>query len=519
MPPAVVAALPKTAVAFQSKVPKADDEHRLVVATCEKGTVEDVASMRRIKADLDATKQSAPNFVEIAATEVWKSRRPGSVADPVPPRAWTRAARARSEGMKRRQTARIGMPRVLNMYVYAPFFSGYFESLGIPGGNLVYSDFTTNEMYREGATRGAVDPCFPAKIGIAHLHNLLYAKHAKKRLDYIFFPMVDTLHTSLVGLQGSFACPTVTITPDTVRAAFIKESDVFAELGVEYVNPMVNFTDPKLLARQLGHAWGERFGLSEEENARAVEVGLRELHAWEQDIRRRSREALDALEREHRIGIVLLARAYHHDPGLNHEIPNEFQKLGYPVFSQSALPLDADLLDRLFGAEVRDGVIASPLAISDVWKNAFSAGTNVKLWAAKFAARHPNLVALELSSFKCGHDAPIYSAIESIVERSGTPYFSFKDIDENKPAGSIRIRVQTIHYFLKRHAEDLIAMRQRAAVDLDERLAAYERQLRDELLREQELAELALRQQQAAGRRRLLPVLTPSELAGLASGD
>ena len=47
----------------------------------------------------------------------------------------------------------------------------------------------------KGAGRGAIDPCFPAKIGVAHVHNLLFVKHAKKKLDYIFFPMVDVLHT------------------------------------------------------------------------------------------------------------------------------------------------------------------------------------------------------------------------------------------------------------------------------------------------------------------------------------
>jgi predicted nucleotide-binding protein (sugar kinase/HSP70/actin superfamily) len=152
---------------------------------------------------------------------------------------------------------------------------------------------------------------------------------------------------------------------------------------------------------------------------------------------------------------VLLARPYHHDPGLNHEILDEFTKLGYPVFSQSTLPMDEDILERLFGEEVRAGAIRDALEIQDVWKNSYSASTNHKVWAAKFTARHPNLVALELSSFKCGHDAPIYTVIESIIERSGTPYFSFKDIDENKPTGSIRIRVETIHYFLKRFAEDM----------------------------------------------------------------
>jgi predicted nucleotide-binding protein (sugar kinase/HSP70/actin superfamily) len=126
------------------------------------------------------------------------------------------------------------------------------------------------------------------------------------------------------------------------------------------------------------------------------------------------------------------------------------------VFTQDSLPIDDDMLDRLFGDEVRAGDIESPMDITDVWKNAYSENTSRKVWAAKYTARHPYLVALEVSNFKCGHDAPIYSVIEEIIECSGTPYFSFKDLDENRPAGSIKIRVETIGYFLKRYREDLI---------------------------------------------------------------
>jgi hypothetical protein len=132
------------------------------------------------------------------------------------------------------------------------------------------------------------------------------------------------------------------------------------------------------------------------------------------------------------------------------------------------------------------------------------------VWAAKFTARHPNLVALELSSFKCGHDAPIYSAVEGIIEKSGTPYFSFKDIDENKPTGSIRIRVETIHYFLKRYVEDM--QKQPVSVaDIDQQLAEYEQKLREQLLREAELAALGEQHQELAAEmqvsRRLLPIV------------
>jgi activator of 2-hydroxyglutaryl-CoA dehydratase/predicted nucleotide-binding protein (sugar kinase/HSP70/actin superfamily) len=496
-------------VKFVSKVAKAADETRLIIATCEKGTVEDVDSMRSIKAGVDSMKKANPNFVEIAATEVWRIRNPERVADPIPERAWTKAARERVDRVKRRGQIRIGMPRVLNMYTYAPFFSGYFESLGVLGGNLIYSDFTSGELYRQGSGRGAIDPCFPAKIGIAHVYNLLYVKHEKKPLNYVFFPMVDTLHTALKHLQGSNACPTVTVTPETVKAAFTKEGNVFAERGVTYLDPLVNFTDETLLCRQMYQAWADILGLSEEENKRAVQIGFGELHAFESDLRRRAREVIDQLERERRVGIVLLARPYHHDPGLNHEILEEFQKLGYPVFSQSTLPTDEDLLERLFGDEVMRGVIRDPLEIQDVWKNSYSANTNLKVWAAKFTARHPNLVALEMSSFKCGHDAPIYTVIESIIEKSGTPYFAFKDVDENKPTGSIRIRVETIHYFLKRYVENL--KNPQTSVDLEEELREYERRVREELLLEHEYAELAARQQEQSSRWRTLPVLPLGE--------
>jgi predicted nucleotide-binding protein (sugar kinase/HSP70/actin superfamily) len=197
-------------------------------------------------------------------------------------------------------------------------------------------------------------------------------------------------------------------------------------------------------------------------------------------MRRRARTVLDQLEAERRIGIVVLGRPYHSDPGVNHEILEEFQKLGYPVLTQDALPLDADLLDRLFGDEVRRGDVPSPLAITDVWKNSYSENTSRKVWAAKFVARHPNLVALELSSFKCGHDAPIYNVIEEIVQANGTPYFSFKDIDENKPSGSIKIRVETIGYFLARLREDILRRAARRA-EVDAKLQRYEAALRRSL--------------------------------------
>jgi predicted CoA-substrate-specific enzyme activase len=465
-----------------TKVPLMQGEQRLIIATCEKGLVEDVNDMKDIKAGIDQIRDKHPNFVDYASKEVFRPTNAKVVADPLPTKGWagwSKGAKERRALMEYRSKLRIGIPRVLNIYTYAPLFNGYFESLGVQPENIIYSDFTSSELYRAGASRGAIDPCFPAKIGISHVYNLIQEKHRKKPLDAIFFPMYDVLSTPLVKLQGSNACPTVTATPETVKAAFTKENDVFAEHNVKYIDPVLNFADRKLFAFQMLQVWQPVMGLSEEENDRAVASGFAALDQYESSIRRRARQVLDQLEREDRIGIVMLARPYHHDPGLNHEILDEFQKLGYPIFSQNTLPLDEDLLERLFGDEVRAGVISSPLDISDAWKNSYSCSTNHKVWAAKYTARHPNLVALEISSFKCGHDAPIYGVVEGIVEQSGTPYFCFKDLDENKPTGSIKIRIETIDYFLRRYREEVIRKR-KAEQDIEAQLAAFEAQLRGE---------------------------------------
>ncbi len=420
-------------------------KRRLIVATCEKGMVEDLNTMKAIQAGLDAAREANPNLLEFAGHEIWKYH----PSEKTPPQ--TKISR---QTIEKREKIRIGVPRVMGMYGYAPLFHCYFESLGVLSGNVIYSDFTNEEMFRIGSNRGSIDPCFPSKLALAHVHNLLFEKHRRKPLDCIFFPMFDVLRTPL-NIRASNACPTTALTPEVVRAAFTKETDLFAENGVIYLDPLLDLSKPDLLARQMFAAWGPILRLSKTENLRAIRSGYDALNRYESDIQRKAREIIDRLEKEGGIGIVLLGRPYHHDPGINLGIPEELQKRGYPIFSQATLPMDRDLLERLFGEEVKEGIITDPMDVSDVWKHTFSANSANKLWAAKFTARHPNLIAVELSNFKCGHDAPIYATIEKIIETSGTPYFAFKDIDENRPTGSIKLRVETIDYFLKLYRKKL----------------------------------------------------------------
>lgn len=112
-------------------------------------------------------------------------------------------------------------------------------------------------------------------------------------------------------------------------------------------------------------------------------------------------------------------------------------------------------LRRFYKEDLDKGVIKSPLELNHVWPENYSANSAQKVWAADFAAHHPNVAVLDLSSFKCGHDAPTYGLIDTILGTSRTPAAALHDLDANKPGGSIKIRVKTYAHSLRLQQERL----------------------------------------------------------------
>jgi predicted CoA-substrate-specific enzyme activase len=444
----------RTFIELNTATSTGSDLKRVIIATCDRGEAEDTTAAKGISASWGALRQRCPNYVQLAGEQAWLPTHPATAIAGSHRKSVLFSGHRTQTKQQRRARMQIGIPKALNLFTYAPLFSAYFESLGVPAENLHYSHFSSPERYQEAAGFSAVDPCFPSKVSIAHVYELL--QRAKKEpLDAIFFPMFDVLTTPLKGCSGSCACPSGSATPEAVKAAFSRTVDWFREAGVTYVNPVLDLADRDLFKCQMFSCWKELLDLGWEENARAVDIAYSCWETFEARFRQRARLTLNELERSGNIGLVMLGRPYHHDPGLNQGILDQLQRLGYPIFSQSLLSLDPDLLNRLFGDEVAVGQILSPLDISDVWKHTFSASSNHKLWAAKFVARHPNLISVELSNFKCGHDAFISRVIEEIIEQSGKPHFSFRDLDENRPLASIRIRIETMDYFLRHYREQL----------------------------------------------------------------
>ncbi len=400
---------------------------------CERGMADNAADMREREREKGTLRQRCPNLVHQAAVEVFNEYEftpyPGGTR---PSRGYRREPAA----VQARARMTVGIPRVLNLYYYAPFFSTYFRSLGVH--KIVFSDYTSQTMWEEGGKWGAIDPCFPAKVAPAHMYNLLHKHNA----THVCFPCITHLDSIVRGTSGNNACPIQMGTPEVVEAALTKDRDLFARFGAEYWKPLVNLERRNEAHDMLHEYFAERLRLSRDENAWAVEQAYAAMDAYLASLREQGARLLNQLVEEDRMGIVVVGHPYHHDPGLNHGIPEEFRSRGFPVLCIESLPVDGPLLTTLFGK-------GREYTIDDVWVRNFNRNTSVKIWAAKVASRHPNLAVMDLSSFKCGFDAPTYSYMDAIMDASETPHFLFHDIDQNKPRATFDIRIQTIEYFLR----------------------------------------------------------------------
>jgi predicted nucleotide-binding protein (sugar kinase/HSP70/actin superfamily) len=64
---------------------------------------------------------------------------------------------------------------------------------------------------------------------------------------------------------------------------------------------------------------------------------------------------------------------------------------------------------------------------------------------------------IRFASYECGMDQPTFTPVKEITERSGTLYFAFQDLDATKPASSVRIRTETIAYYLRQRGASIVA--------------------------------------------------------------
>ena len=461
---------------IDTKTPNSDTVRYIAGFSCEKGTVESKEQLKEIKQKRENLDRQVQNMVSFEAKELFnfnfmpnpipsKNKKISKKLSYAPLGSWGPTInfnikscfkRSSNEDSSFRRKIKIAMPRVLNIYSKAPFFINYLKTLGIMQENIIFSQYSSEKLFLNGAKYGSVDPCYPAKVVQSHVHSLMFhKKYQNKKINYIWNPTINEIDGFVEHTIGNTACPIVSGTPKVVYSAFVKEQDIFKKNGVKYIDTTVTFTNLKLLAKQLFQTWGEALKITEDESNFALSEALRAQKKYEEKIENMGKEILQDAIKNKEIVVLLLGRPYHLDPGINHEILTEFQNLGFKILTINAIPKDPKFLTEFFKKDLEKGYIESVFDIRDVWQENFSTNSTQKVWAAKFAARCPNISVVDISSFKCGHDAPTYGIIDKILSASRTPHLMLHDLDANKPSGSINIRIQTFAYTLNEYTKEL----------------------------------------------------------------
>ncbi|HUV04235.1 MAG TPA: acyl-CoA dehydratase activase [Armatimonadota bacterium] len=291
---------------------------------------------------------------------------------------------------------RVGIPRALLFYELYPFWQAFLKELGC---EVVVSDATTKRIIHDGAERSVAETCFPMKVALGHVLNLL-----DKEIDCIFLPSVINLPLPDKRMTDSFVCPYVQSLAYTIKSAVD-----FTAAGIKVLEPVVYLQlgmKHKIKALQ---RIGRDLGRSKAEVARAVAAAGENLAKFQAKLAARGKEVLAEIPRGEK-AVVVIGRSYNTcDSGANLEIPKKLNKMGVRCVPIDFLPLDS-------------------VHLPDEWKNMYWRYGQKILSAGEIVADDNRLYPLYLTNFGCGPDSFVHKFFR---ERLGSKPCLVIEVDEH----------------------------------------------------------------------------------------
>jgi len=292
---------------------------------------------------------------------------------------------------------RVGIPRALLFFELYPFWQAFFSELGC---KVVLSSPTNKRIVHGGAERSVAETCFPTKVNLGHVLDLL----ENKEIDYLFLPSVINLRRPEEEMTDSFVCPYIQSTP-----YYLKSAINFGEYDVQLLEPQIYLEHGVKHRVQALAGIGDALGKSKRELRLALEVAEQALEEFERSLEQRGGEVLDSLGPDQR-AIVIVSRSYNGcDPGANLQIPEKLRKMGMLAIPMDFLPL---------------GEVELP----HDWFNMYWRYGQKILSAAEIIAEDERLFALYLTNFGCGPDSFI---IHFFRERVGAKPTLIIEVDEH----------------------------------------------------------------------------------------
>ncbi len=297
----------------------------------------------------------------------------------------------------------VGIPMALYTYEMLPFWKSFLENLGY---KVVFSDRTNKAIINRGIDIVAAETCFPVKVAHGHIANLL-----KKKIDYLFLPMVVNMKHKNPGTDQSAACPYVQAMPHMAKAAFD-----FTGIEAKVLTPTVAFGWGDHMANKGLIETARLLGRGRAEALKAARAAEAAQEKFRKSLKKRGAEILSSLP-EGRIPVVIVSRPYNGcDNGVNLNLPRKLRSLG-------ALPIPMDYL------------ASGEVDLSEEWPSMYWGYGQKILGAADIIRRDDRLQCLYITNFGCGPDSFITQFFRE--KMTGKPHLEIEVDEHSADVGAI----------------------------------------------------------------------------------
>lgn len=285
-----------------------------------------------------------------------------------------------------RQT--VGVPMALITYSFLPLWATFFDKLGF---NTVFSRKTDVEIATRGSSSAAADFCYPVKISLGHIAELLESS----KTDYVIVPSIMEFSQNEATTRNWF-CPCVINQDAYTRGAFKDHKD-YDKLFYAPLN--LNWSE-ELLENIFAEKINDKLGVDKKMVVAAFKDALAVQKDFDNKCQEAGRRFLNALINEERTSIVFIGRPYNiHDYGVNFMLPQKVASYGYPVIPLDFIPFDAKTRE-----ELREG-----------YHNLYWHYGQQIINAVEYIRQYDNLYPIYVTNFNCGVDSYVLSYAEKAM--------------------------------------------------------------------------------------------------------
>jgi predicted nucleotide-binding protein (sugar kinase/HSP70/actin superfamily) len=293
----------------------------------------------------------------------------------------------------------IGIPRTLYVNDFLPYWRTFFSQLGF---RVVVSERTNRTMINRSLEATVAETCFPAKVGLGHVLDLM-----DKKVDVLFLPSFVRLPFANDQATSSQACPYAQAFPYLAKAS-LKYG------AVRTIEPVLYLHDQKNVISSM-RAIGKTLGKGRTAVARAQRIAQLAQEKFQQIVEERGTTILNEMKPGEK-ALVLIGRTYNTcDPGVNMNLPSKIRDLGV-----QAIPMDFLSLHQV---DMQD-------------QNSMYWRSGQKIMAAgRLMQEHANLFPIYITNFGCGPDSFITHFFRQ--EMKEKPFLQLEIDEHSADAGAI----------------------------------------------------------------------------------